>query len=180
MINDYFKVKSLKQEDYIKEIDKEADNEEIEIKLVFDKNSKIINKESHDKLFKDKDLLKENLKRKNPYSNEGNQQIKQKKIIDPEKRQYMKMTPKQLEEQIEQITKNIKELKNKPTNKEEIEKYKKLTDKWLKISQESIYTILELFPHNQSYEKNTIKSVLNNLKIDKEMLNYNSEEDCFD
>jgi hypothetical protein len=182
MNDDFFKVKLIKKENYIMEgqIEVSEDKNEEEIVLVMDKNSKIINKESYDKLFSgnNKDRDKENLKRKNPYSYEHKPQ--QKKTIDPEKRQYAKLTCKQLEDQIEQVKKNINEIKNKTTNKEEIIKYEKLSQKWLKISQEAIYTILEMFPQNQNYDKNTIKSVLQHFKIEKEALNYNSEDECFD
>jgi hypothetical protein len=178
MNNEFFKVKLLKKENYIVDVNNEEDANDIEIGLVMDKNSKIINKEIYDKLFKESSSNKENLKRKNPYSIEA--KPNQKKVIDPEKRKYQKMNCKQLEEQIEEYSKNIVELRSKPSNKEEIKKYDMLCKKWLKISQEAIYTILEMFPQNQSYGKNTIKSVMQHFKIEKEVLNYNSEDECFE
>ena len=42
-----------------------------------------------------------------------------------------------------------------------------------------IYNLLEIFPKNEHYEKNTINSVLNNFHIDKKLIGYDEENDCF-
>lgn len=91
----------------------------------------------------------------------------------------------------EKINSEIKKLKEEISNKEkennssyekekiEIEKYSALALKWKKIAQESIYKLIECYPQDSQYNPNTVKTVLNSLNIDKSLLDYDSENDCF-
>lgn len=91
----------------------------------------------------------------------------------------------------EKINSEIQKLKEDISNKEkennssyekekiEIEKYSSLALKWKKIAQESIYKLIECFPQDSQYNPNTVKTVLNSLNIDKSLLDYDSENDCF-
>jgi hypothetical protein len=183
MNTELFKIKILNNEKYLPDKSNDITNELFpinEINLVIDKNSDIIKKCDFERLIKinieNKD--KDKLKRKNPYSFENNPKLIKK--IDPEKKPYLRMNIKQIEEQIEKYKILLDEMKNNSNKKEEINKYIRLSDKWLKITHDAIYTILEIHPQNNMCEKNTIKSVLNHFKIDKDLIKYNSDEDCFE
>lgn len=104
-------------------------------------------------------------------------------FTDPMKKIYNGWSDKKLEDEISKLKKNIKEIEqeeNKLSNTDkEILKFQQLFNKWLKISQEAVYTILEMFPQNQNYEKNTIKSLIEHFKIDSELIKYDEENDEF-
>ena len=183
MNSEFFKIKFLNKDKFTSNTSNEIYNELFsvnDINLVIDKNSNIIKKSEYENFFKNNNNTdnKDKIKRKNPYSFEHNQKIIKK--IDPEKKQYLKMSINQLQDLVEKYKSQIEEMKNSSCKKEEINKYLRLSDKWLKITQEAIYTILEIHPQNNIYEKNTIKSVLNYFKIEKELVKYNSDEDCFE
>jgi hypothetical protein len=104
-------------------------------------------------------------------------------IQDPEKKIFSTWTVSKLEEEINKVKKNIEEyessINNEEKKKKEVERFCRMKNKWLKISQDAIYTILEMFPQNHSYERNTIKSIINHFKIDKGIIEYDSENECF-
>jgi hypothetical protein len=104
-------------------------------------------------------------------------------IQDPMKKIYSGWSDKKLEDEILKLKKNIKDIeeeenKSSKTDKE-ILKFEELYNKWLKISQDAVYTILEMFPQNQNYERNTIKSLIEHFKIDPELIKYDEENDEF-
>ena len=92
---------------------------------------------------------------------------------------YINYTNLQLKEEIKKLEKKLDEEKNNDKIEKELIHYIKLSNKWKKIAQDSIYTLLEIFPKNEHYEKNTINSVLNNFHIDKKLIGYDEENDCF-
>ena len=65
------------------------------------------------------------------------------------------------------------------SKQKDISKYLLLADKWKKISQDAIYKLLEHFPQDEEYNTNTIGTVINKLNIDKELIEYDEENDCF-
>ena len=60
-----------------------------------------------------------------------------------------------------------------------IDKYTKLSLKWKKIAQDAIYKLIECYPQDEHYNPNTIKNVIHSLNLDKDLLGYDSENDCF-
>lgn len=118
----------------------------------------------------------------NSYTNLSNS-VNLSNFTDPMKKIYYGWSDKKLEDEISKLKKNIKEIEqeeNKLSNTDkEILKFQQLFNKWLKISQEAVYTILEMFPQNQNYEKNTIKSLIEHFKIDSELIKYDEENDEF-
>ena len=42
-----------------------------------------------------------------------------------------------------------------------------------------VYKLIECYPQDSQYNPNTVKTVLNSLNIDKSLLDYDSENDCF-
>ena len=92
---------------------------------------------------------------------------------------YINYTNLQLKEEIKKLEKKLDEEKNNDKIEKELIHYIKLSNKWKKIAQDSIYNLLEIFPKNEHYEKNTINSVLNNFHIDKKLIGYDEENDCF-
>lgn len=104
-------------------------------------------------------------------------------IIDPEKKIFSTWSLEKLEDELKKLNKNYEELetayKSEEKKKIELVKFKKLKNKWLKISQDAIYQILEIHPQNHNYEKNTIKSILNHFRVNSETIEYDSDNDCF-
>ena len=92
---------------------------------------------------------------------------------------YINYTNLQLKEEIKELEKKLDEEKNNYKIEKEFIHYIKLSNKWKKIAQDSIFYLLELFPQNEHYEKNTINSVLNNFHIDKKLIGYDEENGCF-
>lgn len=130
------------------------------------------------------EMLKENLQKQNSKT-DINKKFKMipKPILGPEKKMYSNWSISKLEEEVKKIESSIQELEvNNSDDKKnkEIDKFNRLTKKWLKISQDAILTLLEMFPQNLHYEKNTIKSVIEHFKLDKEMLKYDEENECFE
>ena len=115
-----------------------------------------------------KRLSSEVLKEKNSFQNK----LKDQDIYD-------KYTDLELDEEIKKLEKELEEEKNDDKIEKEYNYYNNLSNKWKKIAQDSIYKLLELFPQNENYEKNTIKSVLNSFHIDKKLIGYDEENECF-
>ena len=115
-----------------------------------------------------KRLSSEVLKEKNSFQNK----LKDQDIYD-------KYTDLELDEEIKKLEKELEEEKNDDKIEKEYNYYNNLSNKWKKIAQDSIYNLLELFPQNENYEKNTIKSVLNSFHIDKKLIGYDEENECF-
>ena len=92
---------------------------------------------------------------------------------------YINYSNLQLKEEIKKLEKKLNEEKNNDKIEKEFIHYIQLSNKWKKIAQDSIYNLLEIFPQNEHYEKNTINSVLNNFHIDKKLIGYDEENDCF-
>ena len=92
---------------------------------------------------------------------------------------YINYSNLQLKEEIKKLEKKLNEEKNNNKIEKEFIHYIQLSNKWKKIAQDSIYNLLEIFPQNEHYEKNTINSVLNNFHIDKKLIGYDEENDCF-
>jgi hypothetical protein len=106
-----------------------------------------------------------------------------KRVMDPERKALIVWSSAKLEEEVKKLSLKVEELQNieKDIGKKqkEIQRFKRLTDKWLKISQDAAYQLLDLFPQNKNYEKNTIKHVIEHFKIDKELIEYDEENECF-
>ena len=115
-----------------------------------------------------KRLSSEVLKEKNSFQNK----LKDQDIYD-------KYTDLELDEEIKKLEKELEEEKNDDKIEKEYNYYNNLSNKWKKIAQDSIYNLLELFPQNENYEKNTIKSVLKSFQIDKKLIGYDEENECF-
>ena len=115
-----------------------------------------------------KRLSSEVLKEKNSFQNK----VKDQDIYD-------KYTDLELDEEIKKLEKELEEEKNDDKIEKEYDYYNNLSNKWKKIAQDSIYKLLELFPQNENYEKNTIKSVLKSFQIDKKLIGYDEENECF-
>lgn len=77
-----------------------------------------------------------------------------------------------------EIEKNEEEQQSEK-EKAEIDKYTKLSLKWKKIAQDAIYKLIECYPQDEHYNPNTIKNVIHSLNLDKDLLGYDSENDCF-
>lgn len=159
-------------------------------------NSNISNKRSFSDLeTSNKDNLQQSHKAVNKYPNPLNNVLRKsnnsssnvpkpviKTVIDREKKQYLTQSQSKLEEELAALKQTLKEIKETQTNekiKQEVAKYEKLRLKWKKISQEAIFSIIELVPHTTDYKKNTVKSVIESLRIDKESIEYDSENECF-
>jgi hypothetical protein len=103
--------------------------------------------------------------------------------VDPEKKIFSTWSVEKLEEECKKLKKNYEDLEtainSEEKKKKELEKFTKLKNKWLKISQDAIYQILEIHPQNHNYERNTIKSTLNHFRINPEIIEYDSENECF-
>jgi hypothetical protein len=104
-------------------------------------------------------------------------------IIDPEKKIFSTWSIEKLEDELKKLKKNCEELetalKSEEKKKIELEKFTKLKNKWLRISQDAIYQIIEIHPQNHNYEKNTIKRILNHFRVNSETIEYDSDNDCF-
>ena len=77
-----------------------------------------------------------------------------------------------------EIEKNEEEQQSEK-EKAEIDKYTKLSLKWKKIAQDAIYKLIECYPQDEHYNPNKIKNVIHSLNLDKDLLGYDSENDCF-
>lgn len=86
-----------------------------------------------------------------------------------------------IQEEIDKVEKEIEQNEEKQSEKEiaEIDKYNTLSLKWKKIAQEAIYKLIECYPQDEHYNPNTIKNVIHSLNLDKDLLGYDSENDCF-
>lgn len=84
-----------------------------------------------------------------------------------------------LNEEIAKVKSDINKIDKEAVTKEEIGKYESLSLKWKKITQETVYSLLELFPRDENYQSNTIGSVMKTFKIDPELIEYDEENDCF-
>ena len=86
-----------------------------------------------------------------------------------------------IQEEIEKVEKEIEKNEEQQSEKEiaEIDKYNTLSLKWKKIAQEAIYKLIECYPQDEHYNPNTIKNVIHSLNLDKDLLGYDSENDCF-
>jgi hypothetical protein len=178
----FFKVKFYKDDI----IDNKEDWKEFkEVMLITNKEARVVKKEDYERLFKYKESIPENKveqplkKRKNP---DVNFKKSLPKKIDPEKKPYVNLSIEELDKEINSYKSKIDDIKIRNSDegkRKKLEELDKLAGKWLKISQEAISTILELFPQNSNYERNTIKQVIEYFKIDKEAINYDSENECF-
>jgi hypothetical protein len=185
------------------EEDDEIEHHDKDYKIIFSNNSNLIMAEEYEKLFDKKtneinkkrtneqmnNINSNNLIKKNNESNNIGKKIKYSSNIpanniDLKKKNsmYSNWTVIKIEEEIKKFEKNIEELNanNDEKKEKEIKKFEKLYEKWVKISQDTVYNILEMFPENQNYQKNTIKSLIQHFKIDKELIKYDSEEECFE
>ena len=84
-----------------------------------------------------------------------------------------------INKEIENIKKLIDIEENDEKYENEIEKYIKLEEKWRIIAQDSIFQLLDIFPTDLNYNKNTIKNVIESFHIDKELIHYDEENDDF-
>ena len=86
-----------------------------------------------------------------------------------------------IQEEIDKVEKEIEQNEEKQSEKEiaEIDKYNTLSLKWKKIAQDAIYKLIECYPQDEHYNPNTIKNVIHSLNLDKDLLGYDSENDCF-
>jgi hypothetical protein len=161
----------------------------------------IFQKISHDIIQNNSSLKEQNKKRSfndaiksAPVNKTGNDNfVKNKKFkystnnqnfqTHPERKLFSSWSIEKLEEEATKLNKQIEEYEKTSNYDEkkisEIEKFTKLKKKWLKISQDSVDRILDLFPQNKNYEKNTIKTLLDHFKISHELMDYDSENECF-
>jgi hypothetical protein len=170
------KIISISNENKLKE------SERLNIKRTFEEMSNSYNSHKENPIHINKDL--------NPHANFKAKKMKTNSNVpnilyfnDPQKKIYSSWSEKKLEEEINKINKSIKDLeeeesKNTKTEKE-IQKFEILYEKWLKISQNAVHSILDMFPQNQNYERNTIKTLIEHFKIDHELIKYDEENEDF-
>jgi hypothetical protein len=187
-LDDLFKVKFYTADDVV-------ENRELwvgeDVMLITHSGAKVVKRSDYE-IFKNKcaalketqseSAVAQNIekKRKNPI-NELPKKTTQRKV-DPEKKPFYNMSVDKLKEELKGYQEKIDEIKAKNDDgnkKARLNELDRLCKKWLKLSQEAIYTMLDMYPQNTSYEKNTIKHVIQNFQLDKEALNYDSENDCF-
>jgi hypothetical protein len=165
------------------------------VTLVLPMGSKILTKEEDEKLFN----LSEKKDKKREYSKvspeKNKENLKNKKIkkssnvsafinSEPQRKVYMSWSEKKLDDEIEKIESNIKEIKEEEEKshktENDITKFNQLYIKWLKISQEAVLKLLDIYPENlKTYQKNTIKNLLDEFKIDYELIKYDEENEDF-
>lgn len=174
-----------------------------DIKLVFSINGKLLTKEEFGKTFPQnkiesdknkKRIFKEMSSSSSNASNKSDSDLSNKNIGKKKKQTsnnivpsknintlYNSWTIKKLEEEISKVEKSLSEFIEEKEQKDgkEIKRVDLLYMKWLKISQDAVEKILEMFPENNNFEKNTIKTLIDHFKIDKELIDYDSENDCF-
>jgi hypothetical protein len=172
--------KNVKEKENMK-INKKRTYEEMNSSNNSIKDSKILNNPQAN--FKAKKFKAANSNNLNITSTNLTNSTNLNNIQDPMKKIYSGWSDKKLEDEILKLKKNIKDIeeeenKTSKTDKE-ILKFEELYNKWLKISQDAVYTILEMFPQNQNYERNTIKSLIEHFKIDPELIKYDEENDEF-
>ena len=75
----------------------------------------------------------------------------------------------------------IDDLKNKKDPKIDklIDYFNLKKEKWIKLSQDAVYETLKLFPQKLNYDKNSIKNILENFRIDKNLIRYDEDEEDF-
>jgi hypothetical protein len=173
----FFKTKYYKEE-LLENKEKWIDSD---VMLITGKEARIVKREDYDKLFQYKNKLEEHIELpKKKISIEQKKSLPRR--VDPEKKPYINLNIDKLTEEVNKYKVMIDEIKVRNSDEAKRKKLievKRLTDKWLKLSQEAVYTILEMFPQNEAYEGNTIKKTLAYFKIDKEDLDYDSENECF-
>jgi hypothetical protein len=167
---------------------------ESKVTLVIPMGSKILTKDEDEKLFNiEKKEKKRDASKISPEPDKENYKNKKMKknssvmnVIntDPHRKVYLSWSDKKLDDEIEKIESNIKEIKEEEENahktKIEIVKFNKLYNKWLKISQEAVLKLLDIYPENfKTYQKNTIKTLLDEFKIDYELIKYDEENEDF-
>lgn len=95
---------------------------------------------------------------------------------------FSNWSDEKIQAEIDKVEKEIEkneEEQQSEKEKAEIDKYTKLSLKWKKIAQDAIYKLIECYPQDEHYNPNTIKNVIHSLNLDKDLLGYDSENDCF-
>lgn len=138
---------------------------------VYPLSGRIVNQKEYEEL--------EHLKRNN---NSINKKRFSSEIGKGEGQLFTTWTDDKIAEEIDKVNKEIeKNEKEEQSEKEkaDIEKYNDLAMKWKKIAQDAIYKLIECYPQDEHYNPNTIKNVVHSLNLDKELIGYDSENDCF-
>jgi hypothetical protein len=106
------------------------------------------------------------------------------KNLSPEMKVFISWKESRLEEELYKIKTQIEAFTKK--DEEDAKKYnkgsktmKEKTKKWLTIAQDAINKIVEMIPIIQGGENNSIKKVVDGMSLDKDLLNYDSEEEDF-
>ena len=160
-------------------------NNEDKIILIYPLSGRIITENEYEKInnINYKNSSSENFKKSNGLKKRLSSEVLKEKNSFQNKLKdqdiYDKYTDLELDEEIKKLEKELEEEKNDDKIEKEYNYYNNLSNKWKKIAQDSIYNLLELFPQNENYEKNTIKSVLKSFQIDKKLIGYDEENECF-
>ena len=112
-------------------------------------------------------------------NNNNNNNINGCCIKESELKKYLNLSFEELNKEIENFRKLIDIEENDENYENEIDKYIKLEEKWRIIAQDSIFQLLEIFPTDSNYNKNTIKNVIDSFHIDKDLIKYDEENDTF-
>ena len=126
-----------------------------------------------------KRLFSEINKNNKKNNNNDNNNINEYNIKESELKKYLNLSNEEINKEIENIKKLIDIEENDEKYENEIEKYIKLEEKWRIIAQDSIFQLLDIFPTDLNYNKNTIKNVIESFHIDKELIHYDEENDDF-
>lgn len=108
--------------------------------------------------------------------------VKMVKKVDFGRKSFNSISTDKLQEEYKKQLEALNCLKSKENETkviDDINKFEKLSQKWLKISQDAVYSFLEEFPQNNNYEPNTIKKVLDYFKIDYNSIRFDCENECF-
>ena len=112
-------------------------------------------------------------------NNNNNNNINDYNIKESELKKYLKLSNEEINNEIENTKKLIEIEENDEKFENEIEKYIKLEEKWRIIAQDSIFQLLDIFPTDLNYNKNTIKNVIDSFHINKDLIHYDEENDSF-
>jgi len=189
-----------KKDDFSINTNKKENNDENKITIIYPLSGKIITEEEfniinnltkNEKFNSNKtsiNINKKNSLNNNNYQkrlfseinkNNNNNNINEYNIKESELKKYLKLSYEEINNEIENIKKLIEIEENDEKYENEIERYIKLEEKWRIIAQDSIFQLLDIFPTDLNYNKNTIKNVIDSFHINKDLIHYDEENDSF-
>lgn len=164
------------QESKIKEPNESKDDPSIT--LVYPLSGKIINEKEYKFLtgFNKPNTV---LPKKKTSMQNKNQHPRKVSMAAPKTTKYDKMSIEELDEEISKLNKQIEDSENDETYKKKIYSLEEDCDKWKGYLQTSICEFIKVCPKDENKNNMTIKAVLEKFGIEKSLVNYDTENDCF-